>query len=106
MFDYNDCGGRIRRRRTCGAARLRTRCENTDHRSAGIIIVALCIPSDVISHPHAKHGPHLFHTNRKWSFEYLPRFTAWRPYEHWVQTSVDGQFVPVVQNQDLSRYIL
>ena len=33
-------------------------------------------------------------------FEYLSRFTEWRPYEHRVQTSVDGQLLPMPINLD------
>ena len=42
-----------------------------------------------------KYGPHIFHTNSKEVFEYLGRFTEWRPYEHRVLASVDGQLVPI-----------
>ena len=45
-----------------------------------------------------RYGPHIFHTNSDRVFEYLSRFTAWRPYEHRVQTSVDGQLVPMPIN--------
>ncbi len=45
-----------------------------------------------------KYGPHIFHTNSKEVFEYLGRFTAWRPYEHRVLASVDGQLVPMPIN--------
>jgi UDP-galactopyranose mutase len=45
-----------------------------------------------------KYGPHIFHTNSKEVFEYLGRFTAWRPYEHRVLGSVDGQLVPIPIN--------
>lgn len=45
-----------------------------------------------------KYGPHIFHTNSKEIFEYLGRFTDWRPYEHRVLASVDGQLVPVPIN--------
>src|SRR3954464_1816203 len=45
-----------------------------------------------------KYGPHIFHTNSDRVFDYLSRFTAWRPYEHRVQTSVDGQLVPMPIN--------
>lgn len=45
-----------------------------------------------------KYGPHIFHTNSKKVFEYLSRFTEWRPYEHQVLASVDGQLVPVPIN--------
>jgi UDP-galactopyranose mutase len=47
-----------------------------------------------------KYGPHIFHTNSKKVFEYLSRFTAWRPYEHRVLTSVDGQLLPMPINVD------
>lgn len=45
-----------------------------------------------------KYGPHIFHTNSKDVFEYLGKFTDWRPYEHRVLASVDGQLVPVPIN--------
>jgi len=45
-----------------------------------------------------KYGPHIFHTNSKDVFEYLGRFTEWRPYEHKVLGSVDGQLVPIPIN--------
>ncbi len=47
-----------------------------------------------------KYGPHIFHTNAKKVFDYLSRFTEWRPYEHRVQASVDGQLVPMPINVD------
>lgn len=45
-----------------------------------------------------KYGPHIFHTNAKEIFLYLSQFTQWRPYEHHVLASVDGQLVPVPIN--------
>ena len=45
-----------------------------------------------------KYGPHIFHTNSKDVFEYLGQFTPWRPYEHKVLGSVDGQLVPIPIN--------
>ena len=45
-----------------------------------------------------KYGPHIFHTNSKKVFDYLGQFTAWRPYEHRVLASVDGQLVPMPIN--------
>ena len=45
-----------------------------------------------------KYGPHIFHTNSKEIFEYLGKFTAWRPYEHRVLASVDGMLVPIPIN--------
>ena len=47
-----------------------------------------------------KYGPHIFHTNSKDVFEYLSQFTPWRPYEHKVLASVDGQLVPIPINVD------
>jgi UDP-galactopyranose mutase len=47
-----------------------------------------------------KYGPHIFHTNSQHVFDYLSRFTAWRPYEHRVLASVDGQLVPIPINLD------
>jgi len=45
-----------------------------------------------------KYGPHIFHTNSKDVFDYLGQFTEWRPYEHRVLASVDGQLVPIPVN--------
>ncbi|MEG4490455.1 UDP-galactopyranose mutase [Microcoleus sp. D3_18_C4] len=45
-----------------------------------------------------KYGPHIFHTNSRPVFEYLSRFTEWRPYEHRVLASVDGQLLPIPIN--------
>ena len=47
-----------------------------------------------------KYGPHIFHTNAKRVFDYLSQFTKWRPYEHRVRASVDGQIVPIPINLD------
>ena len=47
-----------------------------------------------------KYGPHIFHTNSAEVFEYLSQFTAWRPYQHRVRASVDGQLVPIPINLD------
>lgn len=45
-----------------------------------------------------KYGPHIFHTNSRKVFDYLGQFTSWRPYEHRVLASVDGQLVPIPIN--------
>ena len=45
-----------------------------------------------------KYGPHIFHTNSKDVFDYLGKFTSWRPYEHRVLASVDGQLLPIPIN--------
>jgi UDP-galactopyranose mutase len=47
-----------------------------------------------------KYGPHIFHTNSADIFRYLSRFTEFRPYEHRVLASVDGQLVPIPINLD------
>ncbi len=47
-----------------------------------------------------RYGPHIFHTNSLEVFQYLGQFTEWRPYEHWVLASVDGQLVPMPINLD------
>src|SRR5665213_274446 len=47
-----------------------------------------------------KYGPHIFHTNSLEVFEYLSRFTEWRPYEHRVLASVDGMHLPIPINLD------
>ncbi|MDQ4074908.1 MAG: UDP-galactopyranose mutase [Chloroflexota bacterium] len=47
-----------------------------------------------------RYGPHIFHTNSRRVFEYLSNFTEWRPYEHRVRASVDGQLVPIPINLD------
>lgn len=51
----------------------------------------------LLVHPY---GPHIFHTNSAEVFEYLSQFTEWRPYQHRVLASVDGQLVPVPINLD------
>jgi len=45
-----------------------------------------------------KYGPHIFHTNSREVYDYLSRFTDWRPYQHRVLASVDGQLLPVPIN--------
>jgi UDP-galactopyranose mutase len=47
-----------------------------------------------------KYGPHIFHTQSREIYEYLGRFTEWRPYQHRVLASVDGQLVPIPINLD------
>jgi len=51
----------------------------------------------VLIHPY---GPHIFHTNAAQIFDYLSQFTRWRPYQHRVLASVDGQLVPIPINLD------
>ena len=45
-----------------------------------------------------KYGPHIFHTNSVEVIKYLSQFTEWRPYQHRVLASVDGQLVPIPIN--------
>ncbi|HVL69804.1 MAG TPA: UDP-galactopyranose mutase [Vicinamibacterales bacterium] len=45
-----------------------------------------------------RYGPHIFHTNSKEVYDYLSRFTAWRPYQHRVLARVDGQLLPIPIN--------
>lgn len=52
-----------------------------------------------------KYGPHIFHTNSRDVFEYLSQFTEWRPYEHRVKASVDGQLVPIPINLAIATTI-
>src|SRR4051812_18367816 len=47
-----------------------------------------------------KYGPHIFHTNSREVYDYLSRFTEWRPYQHRVLASVDGQLLPIPINLD------
>lgn len=47
-----------------------------------------------------RYGPHIFHTNSSVVFEYLSKFTRWRPYQHRVRASVDGHLVPIPINLD------
>lgn len=47
-----------------------------------------------------RYGPHIFHTNSDQVFQYLSQFTSWRPYEHRVLASVDGNLVPIPINRD------
>jgi UDP-galactopyranose mutase len=46
-----------------------------------------------------QYGPHIFHTNSADIFEYLSRFTEWRPYEHRVLASVRDKLLPMPINR-------
>lgn len=46
-----------------------------------------------------QYGPHIFHTNGARIAEYLSRFTDWRPYEHKVLASVNGELYPFPINR-------
>ena len=47
-----------------------------------------------------RYGPHIFHTNDKRAFDYINRFTAWRPYEHEVLANWFGTYIPVPFNKN------
>jgi UDP-galactopyranose mutase len=51
----------------------------------------------LLVHPY---GPHIFHTNSADVFAYLSQFTGWRPYQHRVLASVEGQLLPMPINLD------
>ncbi len=56
----------------------------------------------VLIHPY---GPHIFHTNSQAVFDYLSRFTEWRPYEHRVLAEVRGQLLPIpINRQTINRF--
>lgn len=44
------------------------------------------------------YGPHIFHTNAKYVWDYLSQFTEWFAYYHQVLGVVDGQQVPIPFN--------
>lgn len=46
-----------------------------------------------------RYGPHIFHTNSDEVFNYLSRFTQWRPYEHRVLATVRDRLVPIPINR-------
>ena len=46
-----------------------------------------------------RYGPHIFHTNSQDVWDYLSRFTKWRPYEHRVLASVRGKLLPIPINR-------
>lgn len=47
-----------------------------------------------------RYGPHIFHTNSPDVFDYLSKFTRWRPYEHKVLAYVTGKLLPIPINLD------
>ncbi|MDB5696356.1 MAG: UDP-galactopyranose mutase [Sphingomonas bacterium] len=46
-----------------------------------------------------RYGPHIFHTNSQDVWDYLSRFTKWRPYEHRVLASVRDRLLPIPINR-------
>src|SRR3954471_8051888 len=47
-----------------------------------------------------KYGPHIFHTNSRDVYEYLSRFSQWRPYQHCGRAWLTGQLLPITINLD------
>lgn len=52
-----------------------------------------------------RYGPHIFHTNSPKVWEYLSRFTEWRPYYHRVLGVVEGRLVPIPFNLNSIRLL-
>lgn len=46
------------------------------------------------------HGAHIFHAKENRVWEFLGRFTDWKPYQHRVQTYVQGRYLPFPINLD------
>ena len=46
-----------------------------------------------------RYGPHIFHTNSQDVWDYLSRFTKWRPYEHRVLAAVRDKLLPIPINR-------
>lgn len=47
-----------------------------------------------------RYGPHIFHTNSRKIWDYLSKFTEWRPYQHKVLGMIDGKPIPLPFNLD------
>ena len=47
-----------------------------------------------------RYGPHIFHTNSRKVWDYLSKFTEWRPYQHKVLGMIDGKRIPLPFNLD------
>ncbi|MGQ9736044.1 MAG: UDP-galactopyranose mutase [Thermaceae bacterium] len=52
-----------------------------------------------------RYGPHIFHTESPMVWEYLSRFTEWRPYYHRVLGVVEGVLVPIPINLNSIRLL-
>ncbi|MFW9972506.1 MAG: UDP-galactopyranose mutase [Candidatus Odinarchaeota archaeon] len=46
-----------------------------------------------------KYGPHYFRTDDSRVFEYLSKFTSWRPFEYRIRSCVDGKYYPFPINR-------
>ena len=47
-----------------------------------------------------QYGPHYFRTNNQKVFDYVSKFTKWRPYEYKIRTCVNGNLFPFPINLD------
>src|SRR4051812_815614 len=100
MFDFlivgaGFAGSVLAERLACGANKRVLVCDVRPHIGGNAYD---CYNDDgILIH---KYGPHIFHTNSKEVFDYLSRFTAWRPYQHRVKACVDGRLVPMPINLD------
>ncbi len=45
-----------------------------------------------------RYGPHIFHTNHEAVYQYLSRFTEWRPYFHEVVGRIGEKYIPIPFN--------
>ncbi len=52
-----------------------------------------------------RYGPHIFHTYNRKVWDYLSRFTEWRPYYHRVLGVVEGRLVPIPFNLNSIRLL-
>ncbi len=53
-----------------------------------------------------KYGAHIYHDSDEETWEYVNRFSKWKPYEHRVVSNVDGQLVPIPINIDTVNTLL
>jgi len=100
MFDYlivgaGFAGSILAERLACGSNKKVLLCEKRSH--IGGNAYDEYDRHGILVH---RYGPHIFHTNSREVYEYLSRFTEWRPYEHRVRASVDGMTVPIPINLD------
>jgi UDP-galactopyranose mutase len=98
MYDYlvvgaGFAGSVLAERMACGAGKRVLICDKRPHIAGNAY--DFYNEDGILIH---KYGPHIFHTNSREVFDYLSRFTAWRPYEHRVRARVDGMSVPMPIN--------
>ena len=106
-FDYLIVGagfaGSVLAERLADAARTSACWSSTSGRTSAATPTTATTTHGVLIHPY---GPHIFHTNSDDVFDYLSQFTEWRPYQHRVLASVDGQLVPMPINLDTDQQAL